>query len=324
MIEKYTSLYNRLENTPLQSWLARLPEQVRDALSDEKHGDLAKWRSLLEELPCAKPTSMDFNAGTVRIGDPDDTTPVRTKKIKEQLFKFHPWRKGPYSVFGIYIDTEWRSDWKWNRLKDFITPLENRLALDVGCGNGYHCWRMLGAGARLVVGIDPYLLSVVQFHALKHYTGDEPVYVLPLGIEDMPDNLNGFDTVFSMGVFYHRRSPFDHLFELKSFLRGGGELALETLVIDGGRNEVLVPEGRYANMRNVWFIPSCLTLESWLVRAGFKNVRMVNVCRTTAEEQRPTEWMTWESLPDFLDPDNPDLTIEGHPAPKRAIFVAEK
>ncbi len=148
--------------------------------------------------------------------------------------QLHPWRKGPYEICGIPIETEWRSDWKWERLQPHIEPLADRLVLDVGCGNGYHGWRMLGEGARLVIGIDPTQLFVMQFEALRHFLGSQhPLRVLPLGIEDLPANLQGFDTVFSMGVFYHRRSPFAHLAELKGALRKGGELVLETLVIEG-------------------------------------------------------------------------------------------
>jgi tRNA (mo5U34)-methyltransferase len=33
--------------------------------------------------------------------------------------------------------------------------------------------------------------------------------------------------------------------------------------------------------------------------------------------------MRFQSLPDFLDPNNPELTLEGLPAPRRAIFLAE-
>ena len=183
---------------------------------------------------------------------------------------------------------------------------------------------MAGEGAALAIGIDPTLLFVMQYFAIRHFLPDQNVFVLPLGIEDMPTNLRAFDTVFSMGVLYHRRSPFDHLFELKSCLRPGGELVLETLVIDGKLGDVLVPEGRYAQMRNVWFLPSCLSMERWLKKVGFVGVRTVNATPTTTAEQRSTDWMLFDSLEKFLDPDIPELTIEGLPAPKRAVFLAKK
>ncbi len=318
----YTSLYNFMDNTRLADWRDLLKRQIDEALDESSNGDLAKWNAILKSLPCSKPTHIDLDQGAILIGEPDDTTREKRKFIEQTMKQFHPWRKGPYSLFGIHIDTEWRSDWKWDRVKDHITPLEDRVVLDVGSGNGYHGWRMLGAGAKLVIGIDPFLLSVVQYHAIKHFIGDEPMYVVPVGVEKMPENLKVFDTVFSMGVMYHRRSPIDHLYELKSFLRPGGELVLETLVIDGGPEKVLVPEDRYAQMRNVWFVPSCLTLESWLKRCGFNDVRCVNITKTTFGEQRSTDWMQWDSLANFLDPENPNLTIEGYPAPVRAVFIA--
>jgi tRNA (mo5U34)-methyltransferase len=258
----------------------------------------------------------------VRIGRAEDVSDEVRADLREQLMQLHPWRKGPYRIFGIDIDTEWRSDWKWDRLKDQIAPLRNRLVLDVGCGNGYHCWRMLGAGARLVLGIDPTLLSVMQFQAILKLYGEAPIYLLPLGIEDVPPNMGLFDTVFSMGVLYHRRSPIDHLLELKGCLRSGGELILETLVVEGDAAQVLVPEGRYAQMRNVWFLPSCAALMLWMRRCGFKNIRLVDVSKTSVEEQRSTEWMRFHSLAEFLDPNSSDLTCEGLPAPVRAVIVA--
>ena len=45
---------------------------------------------------------------------------------------------------------------------------------------------------------------------------------------------------------------------------------------------------------------------------------------TSTDEQRATKWMTNHSLIDFLDPNNKSLTIEGYPAPKRAVFIATK
>ena len=126
-----------------------------------------------------------------------------------------------------------------------------------------------------------------------------------------------------MGVLYHRRSPMDHLRELKATLRPGGQLVLETLIIEGGLGECLVPEGRYAMMNNVWFLPSATTLISWLKKCGFVNPRVVDITKTTLEEQRTTDWMTFHSLSDFLDPNDDTKTVEGHPAPLRGVFLAE-
>ena len=147
---------------------------------------------------------------------------------------------------------------------------------------------------------------------------------LPLALEELPAKLEGFDTVFSMGVLYHRRSPIDHLLDLKDTLLRGGELVLETLVVEGDAQQVLVPEDRYAMMRNVWFLPSVPALELWLRRAGFVDVRCVDVSTTSVEEQRATDWMRFQSLPDFLDPADHSRTVEGLPAPTRAVLLARK
>ena len=163
----------------------------------------------------------------------------------------------------------------------------------------------------------------MQFQAIRRLYGEAPIYVLPLTLEEVPAKTNVFDTVFSMGVLYHRRSPIEHLMDLRNCLRSGGELVLETLVIEGQQGEVLVPEGRYARMRNVWFLPTCETLMSWMRRCGFKNIRVVDINQTSVQEQRSTPWMTFNSLKDFLDPNNLGLTIEGHPAPRRATIIAE-
>ncbi len=318
----YNALYEQLEGSPVEPWLKTLPQAV-EAAFERGHGDLEKWQAAVGALPSIKPSSIDLSARCVRIGTASDLDAAAAVEIERQLRILHPWRKGPYSIFGIDIDTEWRSDWKWARLQKQISPLKGRYVLDVGCGNGYHAWRMAGEEAALVAGIDPTMLFVQQYQALQQYMPHVPVYVLPLGIEALPRALNGFDTVFSMGVLYHRRSPIDHLYELRSLLRSGGELVLETLVVEGGQNTVMVPAGRYAKMRNVWFIPSVLALEAWLTRCGFKHIRLVDRAVTTIEEQRSTAWMTFDSLPDFLTPNNRSLTVEGLPAPMRAVMVAE-
>jgi tRNA (mo5U34)-methyltransferase len=317
----YQGLYHTLAAAGAEAWVSRLPGQLASAFADSSHGDLKRWQQAVDDLPDFRPSSVDL-LESVRIGQAADISEETRASLREQLMQLHPWRKGPYQIFGVDIDTEWRSDWKWNRVKEQIAPLNNRLVLDVGCGNGYHCWRMLGAGARLVIGVDPTLLSVMQFQAVRKLHGEAPIYLLPLGIEDVPPNLGVFDTVFSMGVLYHRRSPIDHLLELKGCLRPGGELVLETLVVEGDAEQVLVPEQRYAQMRNVWFLPSCKALMLWMRRCGFSNIRLVDVAKTSVDEQRSTEWMRFHSLVDFLDPHRSDLTCEGLPAPVRAVIVA--
>jgi tRNA (mo5U34)-methyltransferase len=319
----YSQLLAYLPDSPLAPWAATLPQQLQAGLSHQRYGDLPAWEAALARMPTIKTSHNNF-ADKVEIGTTTDCDTTTRAQLQQALEALIPWRKGPYWIYGIHIDTEWRSDWKWDRVIPHLAPLTDRLILDVGCGNGYHCWRMLGEGAKRVVGIDPSPRFVVQFHMIKQLAGgDPPVDVLPVGIEDLPPKLQAFDTVFSMGVFYHRRSPMDHLRELKETLRPGGQLVLETLVIEGELGDVLVPEERYAKMNNVWFLPSCATMLSWMRKMGFRDPRVVDVCKTSTEEQRSTPWMKFHSLPEFLDPNNPDLTAEGHPAPIRAVFVAE-
>jgi tRNA (mo5U34)-methyltransferase len=288
------------------------------------HGEYNDWQRLIDSLPAIRPSVIDLARDALHVGTRDDCSDDIRNALIAALRKLHPWRKGPFDIFGIDIDTEWRSDWKWQRVLPHIAPLKDRIVLDVGCGSGYHCFRMRGEGARFVVGIDPTVRYLFQFLALNHYINDNNVHFLPLKSEDMPRRMRSFDTVFSMGVLYHRRAPFDHLDELKDLLRPGGELVLETLVMPGPPNTVVVPRDRYAQMRNVWFLPSAETLPLWLQRAGFENARVVDISRTTPDEQRKTDWMTFQSLQDFLDPTDPNFTIEGLPAPTRAIIIANK
>jgi tRNA (mo5U34)-methyltransferase len=301
-----------------------LPHLLEKNFNPERFGDLPRWQHAVAKLPHIAPSFIQLDASAIAIGSAADCDATTRETLEKQLRQLHPWRKGPFDFFGIHIDTEWRSDLKWDRLKNHIAPLAGKTVLDVGCGSGYHCWRMRGAGAHCVIGVEPTPLFVLQFQAVQHYLHDLAVQVLPARLEELPDKLQCFDTTFSMGILYHRRSPFDHLHELMDTLKPGGQLVLETLVINGKRGEVLVPEDRYSKMGNVWFIPSVATLEGWLKKSGFTNIACVNTSVTTSEEQRSTDWMTFQSLTDFLDPTDPSKTIEGYPAPMRAIFIAHK
>lgn len=314
--------YQQIAVGPLAKWLEVLPAQISEWQRENLHGHFRDWYKSLEYLPLLEPQKLDLLHSVT--ADRDDISDRHRQGIEKLLRNLMPWRKGPYFLYGTHINTEWRSDWKWERVLPHISSLAGRTVLDVGCGSGYHMWRMIGAGAHLVVGIDPMQLFLVQFEAVRKLLNDDRrAHMLPLGIEQLPV-LQAFDTVFSMGVLYHRRSPLDHLLQLKNQLVSGGELVLETLVIEGDVNQVLVPGERYAQMRNVFFIPSAEALKSWLEKSGFVDVRIVDFALTTTEEQRRTDWMTSESLAEFLDPDDPSKTVEGYPAPLRAVLVATK
>jgi len=321
----FEPLFCQLQDEGFESWADSLRKQVHAALNVQGHGTLDTWTQAYGELP--PPTNHGITIHDGRVTVPPQKGSQSPDEIRERLMKFHPWRKGPFDLFGLPVDTEWRSDWKWDRIVDAL-ELRDRSVLDVGSGNGYYGWRMLAAGAKRVVGLDPFLLYVMQHEVVKRYADQgQQNYVLPIGDDCLPQrpsaSLKAFDVTFSMGVLYHRTSPIDHLLSLASTLRPGGQLVLETLVIDSAAQDVLVPRGRYAKMRNVWFIPSIKMLELWLSRTGFRNTRVVDVTKTSVDEQRSTNWMTFESLPDFLDPADHNRTIEGYPAPLRATIAAE-
>jgi tRNA (mo5U34)-methyltransferase len=325
------------EGSLLKPWAKILPQQLHDIFNEKVHGDQQRWLDALESLPAVADVVVDLRQDRIKLSSnrsiDEGVDATINNEIKSGLQQLSPWRKGPFQFFDTHIDTEWRSDWKWQRIAAHLAPLEGRTILDVGCGSGYHMWRMLGAGAHRVVGIDPSRLFLTQFQAFKQYAQsglaqadeEQPLKIdlLPLKMEDVPRPLKAFDTTFSMGVLYHRKSPIDHLAELKDTLKPGGQLVLETLVIEGGLGEVLMPEDRYAQMRNVWFLPSCDTLLLWARRAGFKNPRIVEKNITSLEEQRSTDWMPYQSLTDFLDSDDKTKTAEGYPAPLRATLIAE-
>jgi tRNA (mo5U34)-methyltransferase len=319
----YDSLYPQLSAMGKEQWAKQLQAALPERLVLDSHGKMAGWLSALQSLPEMRPSRIALQ-DNVTIGSSVDLGEIDREELIAQLQAFHPWRKGPYNFFGVEIDTEWRSDWKWERVLPHIQPLAGRRILDVGCGNGYHGWRMRGAGADFVLGIDPFPVSVLQFQVMQRYLRDPQHHVIPIGIEDLPPDLACFDSVFSMGVLYHRRSPLDHLLELKGCLRPGGELILETLIVEGDQETIFMPPGRYAKMRNVWFLPSIAAMTLWLERCGFTEIACVDTNRTSREEQRTTRWMNFESLADFLDPDDAERTIEGHPAPLRAIFTARR
>lgn len=299
----YDALAECLTSIGLDDWLDVLQPLVKTRLSASTHGDFERWRDIVTTLPEA-------------ASDP--------QRLRELLLGLSPWRKGPFSIGGIEIDSEWRSDRKWARLANAIEPLQDRKVLDVGCGNGYYALQMRKAGADVVIGIDPTLLCVMQFLAVNVFERDPYTFVLPVRLEETPHTNNAFETVFSMGVLYHQRSPIDHLRRISTTLRPGGQLVLETIYVPGDESYARAPEDRYARMRNVWLLPTIAELTTWMQRTGYRDIEIIDRSITTTDEQRSTEWMTFDSLREALNPDDPSKTVEGWPAPHRVVVTAIK
>jgi tRNA (mo5U34)-methyltransferase len=310
------------ESSSLNKHHPALRSALNTHFENRLHGKTQEWDLLLAGIPELDSGDFTFEEACINVSLPTSYK-LDTGLFKSQLEELKPWRKGPWNLLGVEINTEWRSDWKWKRLQPHMAPLSGRRVLDIGTGNGYFLYRMLGDGADLAVGIDPTRIFLYQFEVVQKLLANNNAHLLPLRSEHLP-GFNFFDTVFSLGVLYHRRSPVDHITELLSFVRDGGEVILETLVVPGDKQTILVPRDRYAKMANVWFLPSAAALENLLHRAGLVNIRTVDVNQTSTSEQRTTEWMDFQSLSDFLYPDDHSLTYEGYPAPRRAIVIANK
>lgn len=321
---------DRLLDDAVQLGLLPWVAELRPIIAKKRHyihsldGKAKRYLELLSRLPSVRPSSLTLDAATVTIGEEADLGQQDKADLLEILKGLTPWRKGPFKLFGTDIDSEWVSSMKWGRLAGRISSLEDRRILDIGCSSGYYLFRMAAARPAMLLGLEPYVTYYFQFLLLQHYIQANHLYVLPAKFEEIPPFTGYFDTVFSMGVLYHQRSPLENLQSIGRVLRPGGELVLETLVLEGEGDFALCPRQRYAKMNNVYFIPTVRVLRTWLEKAGFGLIECLDVSPTTPEEQRNTSWVNTESLQDFLDQNHPELTVEGYPAPVRAMLLAKK
>jgi len=286
------------------------------------NGNIPKWSEAIDIIDSFPKGKASLKKSYINIIKDS----IDSELLLKALYKLMPWRKGPFMINELTLESEWDGDMKWQRITKYIKPLKNKRVLDVGAGNGYFTLRMAMEGAKRALGIEPFLLFNYQFRAIKSMI-ESPLnaLLLPIRLEDIP-KISIFDTVFSMGVLYHQRDHMAHLSQLREMMAPDAELVLETLVVESPDDFILVPKGRYANMRNVYSIPSIKTLKSWLKDVNFNNIRVVDVSKTTTAEQRKTPWIgeNAASLEDFLDPLDGSLTIEGYPAPTRAIVICER
>lgn len=244
------------------------------------------------------------------------------KSIAQCARKMMPWRKGPFKLFDTFIDTEWQSFIKYNLLEPYIN-LNDKIVGDIGCNNGYYLFRMLAQKPKKLVGFDPSALYKTQFDLINRFIQSDIVYEM-LGVEHLPFYEHPFDTLFCLGVLYHRSDPINTLKALYQGLNPGGELILDTFMIDGDEPVALCPARTYSKIPNVYFVPTVSALFNWLERAKFKEMEVLEIKKTDLNEQRKTDWIYGESLEHFLDTNSPDRTVEGYPAPKRVYVKAKR
>ncbi len=258
----------------------------------------------------------------ITAGDKDSLNKEELKILEDNAKVLIPWRKGPFSLAGLDIDSEWQSNKKYNLLRPHFN-LKDKIVADVGCNNGYYMFRMLEDKPKRLVGFDPAPHFNIQFDIVNHFVKSDIRFEL-LGVEHLEFYEHKFDFIFMLGVLYHRSDPISSLKSLYRALNPGGEIIVDSFMIDGEDEVSLTPHERYAKIPNIYFIPTVNCFKNWLNRAGFTDIELIEITTTDNTEQRVTPWTFEQSLDHFLDPNDPTKTVEGYPAPKRAYLKARK
>lgn len=298
-------------------------EKLQKWINQDKKGFL-RYRKPYQALSQFTADFVDCAADTVIIGDSNQLSPDEKLIVQGHLKSFIPWRKGPFSVFGNTVDAEWRSEKKWQRLAPILPDLRGKIIADIGCNNGYYMFRMAASEPKLVLGFEPSIQHYYCFKSLNAMAGCSNLDIDLLGIEHLNLFANCFDIVFLMGIIYHRPSPIDTLRDILSALIPGGSLILESQGIPGDEPYALFPDDTYAKVPGTYFVPTGKCLSNWMKKAGFKNIDFFCSHPMSADEQRQTEWMPFESYSDFIDQKDPQLTVEGYPAPCRIFLKGDK
>ena len=285
-----------------------------------------EWKNIKPRWEAIKelPTVNDIE---IKIGDAIEVISNNLSKEDEKYIYdtaklIQPWRKGPFQISTTFIDSEWQSHIKYDLIRPYF-DIKDKIVGDIGCNNGYYLFKMMAEKPKKLVGFDPSSIPYCQFKFLDHFIQSGIKYEL-LGVEHVEFYEHKFDVLFCLGVLYHRPDPIGSLKSLYKGLNFGGELILDTFMIDGEDEICLTPKKRYSKIPNIYFIPTVNALKNWCYRAGFEEVEVLEISKTKLEEQRKTEWINTESLDDFLDNEDNNKTVEGYPAPKRVYIKAKK
>ncbi len=275
-----------------------------------------EWKNIAPLREALK--SLEEGSWDVELGDAVTVSGSAPNNIEEVARLMMPWRKGPFRLFDTYIDSEWRSNVKYNLLRKHFNLKDKRVA-DIGCNNGYYLFRMQEDSPKSLVGFDPSPLYKTQFDFINHFVKSSIVYEL-LGVEHLEFYEEKFDTIFCLGVLYHRSDPVGMLKSLYRGLDKEGEVILDTFYIEGEDEMCLCPQSSYSKIPNIYFVPTVKALKNWCLRAGFDSFEVLETSKTESSEQRKTSWIEGQSLEDFLDKNDSSKTVEGYPAPAR-VYV---
>ena len=312
-----------LPRSPFHSTIIEEHSIKKKWVNQKKKGFL-RYRTPSEHLSSFKAEFVECTTDVVTIGSSSEIDTQQREELVHSLKQFMPWRKGPFSIFGIDIDAEWRSERKWQRLVHYLPDLRDKVVADIGCNNGYYMFRMAPYKPKLVIGFEPSIQHYYCFQALRNMAGITNMHIDLLGVEHIGLFPETFDAIFLMGVIYHRASPVDVLREIFAALKPGGTLLLESQAIPGDQPYALFPEKTYAKVPGTYFIPTGSCLQNWMIRAGFKDAHLFCTHPMSSEEQRKTDWMEFESYSDYIDKEDESLTIEGYPAPCRVFLKGVK
>jgi len=296
----------------------------KGGLSNHNLVSYDKIAKLIHTLPQLTSTKLIVNESEVTIGDPSELSEEAMITLRECVDLLKPWRKGPFNLFGIHIDAEWRSDWKWKRLQESLPDLQDKVVCDLGCGNGYFMYRMMEYQPKLVVGIDPNMHAFLEFELFARLRGINNLHFEYLRGDVMASFVGAFDVVYCLGVLYHTPDPIGMLKDIYKSMKGNATLIVDCQGIDGDDHIALFPQKRYTNMKGVFFLPTLNTLRHWLQRAQFLNFEVIFNEELSTDEQRTTDWAPVRSLEESLDPNDSNKTIEGYPRARRFYVRVRK
>lgn len=310
--------------------MMELPLEILEIIKERSewihNKNALKYKNLLGEIPEINTDILNLDSDAIEITSGNELSDDDFQKIKKISEALIPWRKGPFKLFNLEINSEWRSNLKWDRIKPHLPNLEGKNILDIGANNGYYMFKMAAHNPKLVLGIDPVIHNYAQFNFLQKFAKIPSLRFELLGIEHLKFFKDFFDVIFSMGIIYHHKNPIEQLQDIRNSLRTSGTVILESIGIPGENPMALFPQSSYAKMNNVWFVPTLSCMINWAHKAKFKNIEIISSSMMTFDEQRNTPWCPrpFQSLEDFLDPNDQDKTIEGYPAPMRFCLSLRK